>query len=368
MTIRSSEMAAEHTVREQIKADMLRRIELGEWRINARIPTLDALQTVYPYSRMTISQAARDLVAEGILETRGRAGTVVLRVPSVAAIGLVANYVAGDHGFAEFTHAMVNRLRTSLAASGRSVRVYFESPDFLRPGGQLPASLGDDMGRHELAGLITVASNLPEWERRHPEQRLALPMVNIGYQPSRHRVYIDFAGAVSDAVKELAAAGCRRIGLVSSPHGSVPVAFRQTVAALGLRTAAAWVPAAAPELMSEAYGYDALRQLWSGEDRPDGLVIPDDIAAKGVAQATLALGVQVPEQLRLICLANEGIAQFYPVPMMTVVIPLSTITSRAVEMLEHLINDPDMAPENVLVTAQPGRTHTPLEAHTYASV
>jgi DNA-binding LacI/PurR family transcriptional regulator len=339
--------------RDRIKADMIRRIELGDWRVGDRIPTLDVLCEHYAYSRMTVSQAARDLVAEGILETRGRAGTVVRRAPAAAAIGILANYATGGHDFAAYVHALTRRLSADLTAAGWPVRLYHETPDLLSVGGRPCSSLLAELDRHELAGLITVASNLPEWERRHPTQRLALPTVNVSYHPSRHRVYIDFAAATTTAVAMLADAGCTALGLIGAPHPEVSEAFARAVARHGVATDDLWRHAEPQTLVTEAQGFAALHAIWAQPRRPDAVFVPDDVAAKGVAQAAMALGIRVPDELRILYIANEGVDQFFPVRADRLVLSLSTISAEAVGLLASVIADAETPATDIRVAPAP---------------
>ena len=47
--------------------------------------------------------------------------------------------------------------------------------------------------------------------------------------------------------------------------------------------------------------------LWNQAKRPDSLLVTDDMLCRGVLRAILHLGVRVPEELRLISHANEGV-------------------------------------------------------------
>lgn len=61
----------------QLKQHLLEKIEAGEWKPNDLIPSEQELQTSFGLSRITVRQALRDLVYEGLLiRERGR-GTFV---------------------------------------------------------------------------------------------------------------------------------------------------------------------------------------------------------------------------------------------------------------------------------------------------
>ncbi|GGS47635.1 hypothetical protein GCM10010270_17110 [Streptomyces violaceus] len=68
----------------RIAADLRRRIAPGgEFEPGDRIPTLPELCTHYAVSEITVRNAIRLLVGEGLLESRARAGTIVRKRPAI---------------------------------------------------------------------------------------------------------------------------------------------------------------------------------------------------------------------------------------------------------------------------------------------
>jgi GntR family transcriptional regulator len=59
-----------------------RRIELGEWRVGERIPTLEALVDELGVARATVRQALGELAADGLLARYRAKGTFVTRPPT----------------------------------------------------------------------------------------------------------------------------------------------------------------------------------------------------------------------------------------------------------------------------------------------
>lgn len=64
-----------------IKADILRRINGGEWPPGSRLPNELALAQEFGAARATVSRAMRELVDDGIVERKRKAGTRVRPVP-----------------------------------------------------------------------------------------------------------------------------------------------------------------------------------------------------------------------------------------------------------------------------------------------
>lgn len=65
--------------RETIHAELKAKIEAGEFEPETKLPTHHELADAYKVSRATISRVMEDLVAEGLVVTRGRLGTYVAR-------------------------------------------------------------------------------------------------------------------------------------------------------------------------------------------------------------------------------------------------------------------------------------------------
>ncbi|ARJ70109.1 GntR family transcriptional regulator [Paracoccus contaminans] len=64
-----------------IKADLLRRIQHGEWPPGGRLPDEVDLAGAYGVARTTVGRAMRELVADGLIERRRKAGTRVRAAP-----------------------------------------------------------------------------------------------------------------------------------------------------------------------------------------------------------------------------------------------------------------------------------------------
>jgi DNA-binding LacI/PurR family transcriptional regulator len=349
------------SAQQQLRRTLWQEIASGRWPVGERIPTLDLLEQRFRYSRMTISRAIRELAAQGLLETRGKAGTFVRCAPDGATLGILANFQSDSFSRQPFALTVTQLLETALLAAGQRVRVYPESAGFLDGTAGPCAALADDLRHQALAGLITVASNLPEWERRHPERRLHVPTVNISYHPARYRVYYDFAAAADAGLAALLAAGHRRLGMIGSPHPGMAPRFAERARAAGCEVRREWLHTHAVATIGEEYGFRALHRLWQSPERPTALFVPDDIAAKGVCQAALALGLRLPADLDLVYQANTGIDHFYPFPLRRIVLDLPALAAAAIGLVQQVIANPDLPPtERLIAPALPATAERSL--------
>ena len=71
--------------------------------------------------------------------------------------------------------------------------------------------------------------------------------------------------------------------------------------------------------LREAYGYEQFTELWRQPERPDGLIVDEDVTARGVITALLERQVRVPEDLKLVLYKNEAIELLCPKPVTFVV-------------------------------------------------
>ena len=69
---------------EEIRAEVLRRIERRDWRPGATIPTEEQLAAEFGCARATVNRALRELAEAGVLERRRKAGTRVATHPAVS--------------------------------------------------------------------------------------------------------------------------------------------------------------------------------------------------------------------------------------------------------------------------------------------
>lgn len=68
---------AAHPPFEQLKSQILQRIDAGELIVGMRLPAVRQLATDLGIAPNTVARAYRELEAQGVLETRGRNGTVI---------------------------------------------------------------------------------------------------------------------------------------------------------------------------------------------------------------------------------------------------------------------------------------------------
>ena len=93
---------------EQVREQVREQVESGELAAGTKLPTVRGLATELGLAANTVARAYRELEALGLIETRGRAGSVV----SGNSVGQAARLAASD---------FVARLRALGIAEGEAV-------------------------------------------------------------------------------------------------------------------------------------------------------------------------------------------------------------------------------------------------------
>ncbi len=336
--------------------DVRRRIREGEWRLGDRLPTLDQLGQTYPQSRMTLYKAMRVLKHQGYVTlTRGH-GIFVKALDRPQRIGILASVTFVQPDYNPFASCVFRHAYAFFTAHGFDGQLYLEDP---RSANRLPLGLADEIDQGRLAAMLMIESQVDDRQITGGNGcgRRGFPIVHIGVHSGDYRVYVDREAFVRRALALGAALGGRYAALMDHQRdreGPRDV-FLAGCNARGLTMVAP--PSTFPDksLPFEDYGFELLRAYWRARQRPDIIVVPDDVMAKGIAQAALALRLRVPEDVRIIAMANKGVRFFYPVPVMTLEVDLAKLTAMAGGWLLDLLQGKDVSPRTVLIKPEQPR-------------
>ena len=104
-----------------------------------------------------------------------------------------------------------------------------------------------------------------------------------------------------------------------------------------------------PGGFTEIGGYRAASELLRAPDRPTAMVVASDLAALGVLDAALALGVTVPEQLSVVGYDNTPIAALRHIDLSSVDQAAGQIGASAAHALLHRIARPDRRARRLVI-------------------
>ncbi|MBM4143377.1 MAG: GntR family transcriptional regulator [Lentisphaerae bacterium] len=164
-------------------------------------------------------------------------------------------------------------------------------------------------GHHRLDGAIIL--NFPAIEHWLLRIRdMTLPVV-ADFTP--YAVHHADVRMVEVGLQALARHGARRIAALTTSAMDVKSLFEQTVLDLGLATDPRWFLGELEPALPGA-GWEQFRQLWrASAEKPDGILILNDLLFSSAAQAIRELRIDVPGQLRVVTHAQRE-AELPPAP------------------------------------------------------
>jgi DNA-binding LacI/PurR family transcriptional regulator len=212
-----------------------------------------------------------------------------------------------------FFHTQVPRLlRAFLHARGAQAEVYMGTTE-TDTSEQYPSNRRflADVTAGRLDGVAVVSapftSGWQDWVRD-------LPLPAVGVHTPYH-VDARYAEFVRQGVARLHEAGCRRLAMLAWGVDGLREPFEAAMTKVGLPVHPRWVRHDLHPMLSGA-GWEEFREAWAAErEKPDGLLVADDVLFDEAQIAILELGIRVPDQLRIVTHANKGDGKRYPFPV-----------------------------------------------------
>lgn len=307
-------------------------VRSGELAPDSTLPPTRALADLWKINPTSIHLALASLDQQGLLTRVHGRGTVV-RAPrrGLTCLGLYesVDFLQAASGPA-YERTVLLALRERLDAMNCTLRVWVDSrPKAEQHREALPA-LVDACQRQDIQGLIAVGA-----DRYHVPKILRLPgpKALLGSAKLPVSVCNDARQLLEAGAAELARQGCRSIGLITPwtpvatnldgsllPISEALQTFGVTCERLGLATSPDWTRTFGrngplgkiPTI--EAFGYNAFKTLWAHSPHPEGLIVADDVVARGVITAMLECRVDVPDTLKLALHRNRELPYLCPFP------------------------------------------------------
>lgn len=277
--------------------------------------------TVFRYlAGKTVRPAAKDAIVAAAREIGFGAAIPPDRDDSALLFSAPAGF-EGFRGFADAAEGIIRR------AAELGVPLFFDED---RAAGKRLAAilLGKDRAEEDA-----------EFERRIAlGQKVVFVNRMIG-DPEASWASADFAAAVADGCRRLAAGGCRRIAFWSdSDRRRVDEAKRAGF--LDYARAAGRTAETLELSPADGDAETAARKALSAPDRPDGWMAISDEVAMRVIRVAATLGLRVPEDLSVMGMDDtEGAAYFSP-PLSSVRIPFRECGRAAVDAALRLFDAP----------------------------
>jgi GntR family transcriptional regulator of arabinose operon len=335
----------------QIKEELHRAIQEGEYVDGQRIPTEVELASKFGVSRPTMARALRDLEQDGKLQRRAGAGTYV-RLNKRYVFGLLIREVG------EIFEPICHGLSQAREDTPHEL-IWGNVPDNLSRAMQAQRLCEQYVDRR-VSGVFWAPLELTDnneavnWRIAEAFNRARIPVVLLDrdiYSPPRRSnfdlVGIDNRRAGYVITEHLLKLGCRSVVFLARPHSAPTVdvricGFREALLSQGVIPGSELVQLGDPE--------DAVFiQQIVNNIQPDGLVCANDITAAKVMRTLTELGVRIPNQIRIVGVDDVKFANLVSVPLTTLRQPCSDMGIAALDAMLERIKHPGAPARDILL-------------------
>jgi GntR family transcriptional regulator, arabinose operon transcriptional repressor len=332
-------------------------IQSGVLKAGDRLPSEAELGKLFEASRITVAKAVLDLKRMGLVSRRPGAGTHVL-APHLAegrTFGLLIPELGLTEIFEPICHGMM--------------RSAFARPDALL-WGNASTSVGEmakeaeqmlnSFIRQQVAGVffapLELSGDKDAANRRIARdlERAKIPIVLLDrcYLPYPERSAHDLVGvdnrrAGYTATAHLLRLGVRRLAFLGEVHAAGTVDARITGFHEALRKFSV-APDQDPVWRGSPQDESLVRKLLDAL-RPEAIVCANDLTAARLMQTLIALGVRIPEEVRIVGMDDVKYASLLPVPLTTIHQDCTGIGMVAMATMLERIEHPELPVRDVTV-------------------
>ncbi len=190
-------------------------------------------------------------------------------------------------------------------------------------------------------------------------RELDFPFTLIGHTDDSDDLYyvdVDFADAIRKALRHLAQLGHRHVAFINFESMLLDIGFGPAVRSLeGFRAGLAETGIDGYESSSSGTADEAAATFYSlRQKHPDisAVIISNEDMAMGVSRLVYQMGMRIPEDLSVIVVASDTIAERLTPPLTNIALPAETMGRIGAEMLIDQLEGREIAQRNVMLTAR----------------
>lgn len=349
----------------QISTRIRQMIQDAELIPGMKLPPTRRLAAQLSVDPSAVHRSLAQLVKEGLLIRTPRVGTFVASPPG--RLERLAFYHRVGGGFlSAFERAVLTEISRVGHRRGFSIEVFSDTRKPELSASEPHAELIRMARTRWVQGVVSCGVS-PEQIRWF--NSLPVPRATLSTPDQPHTLNWDRETNVETAIRQLAARGCRRIGMISPlrlHEDARATAYElgqytgltRTLAKLGLPFRPEWIAGLPPgrksiaESQLAAFGFESLNHLWdrpeNASERPDGLFVYPDIAAQGALVAIALKQIRIPQQLRLVFHVNAEIPIFCPFPVDRLVVSAADAATALVDHVVHQLTQRGQPPSRTL--------------------
>jgi len=332
-------------------------IQSGALKAGDRLPSEAELGKLFGASRITVAKAVLDLQRMGLVTRRPGAGTHVLaqHQPEGRTFGLLIPELGLTEIFEPICHGMM--------------RSAFARPDALL-WGNAATSVGEmareaeqmlsSFIRQKVAGVffapLELTGDKDASNRRIARdlERAQIPVVLLDrcYMPYPERSEHDLVGvdnrrAGYKAAIHLLSLGVRHLAFLGEANAAGTVDARITGLHEAMRKFSI-IPDHDPVWRGSPLDESFVRRIID-VSRPEAVVCANDLTAARLMQTLIALGVRIPEEVRIVGMDDVKYASLLPVPLTTIHQDCAGIGMVAMATMLERIEHPELPVRDVTV-------------------
>jgi DNA-binding LacI/PurR family transcriptional regulator len=292
-----------------------------------KLTGMHELKDRFSVSINTIGAALDILAGEGLVEKKRGSGVYVTERGACKRIGILSEMDLFDSRISPYWRSTAAAVKSRLEAAGHAPQLYIGEAEPGPGASDEPTCprFWEDAAAGKLdAAVILDVPSTAGWHKRMKECPVPAVGAMTGFEASP-----DFAGIVDAAVSRLAANGCRTLGLLAWHAGEL---FRKAAATHGVESCDAWIRTEMDPAL-RGTGWEEFRDIWLAPEKPDGLVILDDMLFADAQLAMMEMGVRVPRELQLAVLTIRNASPPIRLPAQTFEIDPSEMAAGLVAMV-----------------------------------
>jgi DNA-binding LacI/PurR family transcriptional regulator len=342
---------------ERICRSIKEAIATGEYKVGQRLPSESELGVLFGASRITVNRALRELQLGGVIDRRAGSGSYV---KAQAERSYTFGLLIPELGQTEIFEPICRGMALAEETGHHHALLWSKSLGDSEPKESQATELCRHMVAEKVAGAffapleLTPAKDAVNQLIVETFDRAGIPIVlldrDLVAYPSRSRydlVGIDNRRAGYAITSHLLEVGCRRPAFVGRP-GSAPTVeariagYREALMDSGVEWTSEFVQRIAP------WDKDAVKDMLA-QVRPDGIVCANDFTAANLMKTLGAIGVSVPDEIKLAGIDDVKYASLLPVPLTTVHQPCAKMGAAAVAAMVQRIRNPELPARDILL-------------------
>ena len=340
----------------QIQGD----ISSGRYKAGGRLPSEAELVRRFGVSRMTVFRAMRELQSLGIVTRRVGSGTYVSTAanPGSHVFGLLIPELGQTEIFEAICKGMMEAPEAAQHSLlwGNSVLKDSEKEEAAE-------QLCQQYISRKVAGVFFAPVEFSAHRNQANHwivaalDRVHIPVVLLDrcLEPYPRRSKYDLVGIDNRrtaylATEHLVRAGAKRIAFFARPNSAPTVdariaGYREALVCLSQQRERDLVRLGDPSDTT-------LIKSILKKNRPDAFLCANDLTAGGLMQTLIALGENIPRDIRIVGIDDVKYARLLPVPLTTQHQPCRDIGRVALAVMLDRISNPDLPPRDVLLGYQ----------------